>query len=132
MNARSRSTRSARGARDEAPLSAEELRAYELHLRELLESLASEVGDVEEEFLRPSGGARFQPDDEPVEQAALDVELEALRAEDRVGYEIREALDRLREGTFGACVTCGARIARERLGAVPHASECIACARQHD
>lgn len=115
----------------EEPLSPEELRAHELRLRGLLESLEGDVEGLEEEFLQPSGGERFQPSDEPVEEAALQAELDALAVEDRAGYEIREALDRIREGTFGTCASCGEWITRNRLQVVPYARECIRCAREH-
>ena len=41
---------------------------------------------------------------------------------------IRAALQRLEEGTYGLCVTCGEPIAAARLEALPHAVQCIACA----
>ncbi|NUS87314.1 MAG: TraR/DksA family transcriptional regulator [Streptomyces sp.] len=37
------------------------------------------------------------------------------------------ALTRIQDGTFGACATCGAPIARERVMAMPHAERCVAC-----
>ena len=39
--------------------------------------------------------------------------------------EIWSALERIEEGTYGLCVTCGKPIAPERLEAVPYASRCI-------
>ncbi|MBV7410340.1 TraR/DksA family transcriptional regulator [Maritimibacter sp. DP1N21-5] len=41
---------------------------------------------------------------------------------------IRAALDRIDEGEFGYCVTCGDEIAEERLDLVPHTPFCAACA----
>jgi DnaK suppressor protein len=38
-----------------------------------------------------------------------------------------EALARLDDGSYGSCVTCGEPIPRERLEALPHASQCVAC-----
>lgn len=113
------------------PLSPEELHAHELRLRSFLESLEGGVEGVETELLRPSGGERFQPVDEAPEETALEVGLGALAVEDQLGYEIREALERLRDGTFGTCVSCGEWIARNRLQLVPYARECIACAAKH-
>ena len=42
---------------------------------------------------------------------------------------VDEALARLAAGTFGTCVRCGQRIARERLEALPWAARCIGCQR---
>ena len=37
------------------------------------------------------------------------------------------ALSRIREGTFGACISCGSEINAKRLEAVPWTRHCIAC-----
>ncbi len=37
------------------------------------------------------------------------------------------ALDRIREGTFGQCISCGAEINAKRLEAVPWTRHCIEC-----
>ncbi len=41
--------------------------------------------------------------------------------------QVRRALDRLDDGTFGECQQCGEMIGERRLEAVPWASHCIAC-----
>jgi RNA polymerase-binding protein DksA len=57
---------------------------------------------------------------------------EALEGVDDVLREeiaqIRNALMRIANGTYGTCANCGAEIARERLIARPVATRCIACA----
>jgi len=40
---------------------------------------------------------------------------------------VDSALDRIREGTFGQCISCGAEINPKRLEAVPWTRFCIAC-----
>lgn len=40
---------------------------------------------------------------------------------------VENALERIREGTFGECVNCGHEINAKRLDAVPWTSYCIAC-----
>ena len=40
---------------------------------------------------------------------------------------VNEALGRLADGTFGACLACGRPIAPERLEALPWAAHCIDC-----
>ncbi|RLA18685.1 MAG: TraR/DksA family transcriptional regulator [Gammaproteobacteria bacterium] len=42
--------------------------------------------------------------------------------------QIEQALERLRKGEYGVCVTCGNEINHDRLNAVPYAVECINCA----
>lgn len=47
----------------------------------------------------------------------------------RVLAEIDAADERLQEGQYGACITCGEPISADRLLALPAAAACIACAR---
>src|SRR5258707_626021 len=48
------------------------------------------------------------------------VDMEVLR-------EIDDALDRLKDGTYGTCMDCGISISRKRLDAVPWALYCVTC-----
>ncbi len=48
------------------------------------------------------------------------VDMAALR-------EIEDALDRLRDGSYGTCMDCGISISRKRLEAVPWARYCVTC-----
>jgi RNA polymerase-binding transcription factor DksA len=41
--------------------------------------------------------------------------------------ELAEALERVREGTYGMCQACGRRIPRRRLQALPTARLCVPC-----
>jgi len=45
----------------------------------------------------------------------------------RLLYHIDQALLRIKDGTYGACQTCGKMISVARLEAVPHARLCIQC-----
>ncbi len=45
----------------------------------------------------------------------------------RLVYHIEEALRRVKDGTYGKCLSCGKQINKERLDAVPHARLCIEC-----
>ncbi len=42
-------------------------------------------------------------------------------------YHIDEALRRIKDKTYGKCLTCGKPISMERLNALPHARFCIDC-----
>ena len=41
--------------------------------------------------------------------------------------EIEHALEKLSDGTYGRCDSCGAPIEPARLSALPHSSLCLAC-----
>ena len=47
--------------------------------------------------------------------------------EGRFLHHLNEALERIKDGTFGTCRICGKEISRARLEAVPHATMCIQC-----
>lgn len=48
---------------------------------------------------------------------------------DRHLVDVEAAIQRLDDGTYGACIRCGRPIAAERLDALPWAAHCIDCQR---
>jgi RNA polymerase-binding protein DksA len=52
--------------------------------------------------------------------------------ENKVLYEIDEALKRIEEGTYGKCIACDRRIPLKRLKALPYAKYCIQCQSQEE
>jgi DnaK suppressor protein len=71
-----------------------------------------------------------RPSDE-IEEACLSSDMGfALRIRDRESKligKIRDALDRLEDGTFGICEECGEEIPLKRLMARPVTTLCFAC-----
>jgi len=47
--------------------------------------------------------------------------------EGRYLHHLNEALERIEDGTYGVCRTCGGEISKTRLEAVPNATQCIKC-----
>ena len=47
--------------------------------------------------------------------------------EGRYLHHLNEALERIENGTYGICRSCGGDISKARLEAVPHATQCIKC-----
>jgi DnaK suppressor protein len=69
--------------------------------------------------------------------AAIATEQSEVRSqmasfESRELAQIENALDRIKQGSYGHCETCGQAIAPMRLKALPYATECIACARNEE
>ena len=65
----------------------------------------------------------------------MEVGGQLAEVESRELAKIDEALARIRAGRYGKCDACGGAIKADRLQAVPHATECIECARageRHD
>jgi len=46
--------------------------------------------------------------------------------------KIKDALDRIEEGTYGICEVCGEDISQKRLEARPVATLCINCKRRQE
>src|SRR5262249_42898448 len=52
---------------------------------------------------------------------------------DRVTLQlINEALERIRQNTYGECVHCHEEMQQKRLEAVPWAKHCLACQEKHE
>jgi RNA polymerase-binding protein DksA len=64
--------------------------------------------------------------------ATLDREIDYSLEEnsEQVLKAIEGALERIQDGTFGTCQTCGDPISEERLEAIPYATQCIDCRRK--
>ena len=41
--------------------------------------------------------------------------------------EIEDALERIRDGSYGSCENCQGKIPKERLKAIPYARRCVKC-----
>lgn len=91
----------------------------------LTRSLAGEIGSLKN--LHESGVG----DELDASLAAEQMELggQLAEVESRELAKINEALDRISDGRYGKCDACGGNIKAARLQAVPHATECIDCAR---
>ena len=46
--------------------------------------------------------------------------------------KIEASLERIEDGSYGACDECGARIPKNRLNAIPYATLCVKCASQQE
>ena len=58
--------------------------------------------------------------------------LQEVTSEWNLLTQVREALQRIRLGTFGKCVDCGRQIDDHRLNAVPWTAYCFDHESQHD
>ena len=89
----------------------------------------AELADRSEEIEEDLRGALDADFSEQAVDLADDEALEGvddvLRAE---AAQIRAALARIDNGTYGTCANCGAEIGAERLEAQPVATRCIKCA----
>ena len=90
------------------------------HIREIENTSRHETG-------RESGGDLASYADVGTDSFGLETALNIASGESEWLIEINEALQRLREGTYGICEGCEKPIPKLRLEAFPSARHCVAC-----
>jgi DnaK suppressor protein len=70
--------------------------------------------------------------DEVLFAAERELTTLGLERESRLLRNVRAALGRIAEGTYGTCIECDEEISQKRLHAVPWAAFCIACQERSD
>jgi|RhiMethySRZTD1v2_1073278.scaffolds.fasta_scaffold1081517_1 DnaK suppressor protein len=113
-------------------LSQREVEIYRQRLLRMRLATAAAVQSVEERSLQSTQGTRSEIGDGAAEETVMDLELEGLAIQRELDRSTERALDRVEEGLYGVCATCGADIGRERLDLLPYAIDCVQCARRMD
>jgi RNA polymerase-binding transcription factor DksA len=74
-------------------------------------------------------GGPMPSTEDRLDAGAQEVGVGLIANEQHLLAEVVAALDRIDDGTFGACQECGRRIAKARLESIPYAPQCMGCAR---
>ena len=108
----------------------EKIRAAKKMLLEMKEQLLAEgLGkSLPEDLARPFdiGDEGDRADTERAHEVSI---LLSVRDKEKL-HAVEEALERIREGTYGVCEECGDKIDRGRLKAMPLAKSCVNCQSQ--
>jgi DnaK suppressor protein len=108
-----------------------ELNSFRKLLTRRLEQLLMEA-----EKTRNTVKSNEEPSSDPMDQASDNVERDfMLRLRDRESKlidKIKEALERIENGTFGICEECGEQISVKRLRARPMTTLCIECKHEQE
>src|SRR5438094_6021768 len=115
-----------------------ELQTYQDQLNALRNRHNGDVSHLTDEALRRTGGgATGNLSNMPIHMADLGTDnfeqeftLSLIQNEEQVLEEIREALNRINQGTYGKCEECGSPIPKARLQALPYTRHCVDCARK--
>ncbi len=83
------------------------------------EKTVSEMTSTKENFPDPNDRASLESD--------RNFELRIRDRERKLIMKMREAIQRIDEGTFGVCENCGGPISEKRLLARPVTTQCIDC-----
>ncbi|MBN1405057.1 MAG: TraR/DksA C4-type zinc finger protein [Candidatus Omnitrophica bacterium] len=90
------------------------------------------VGKSQKDVSGDLSGYSLHMADQATDNFDREMQYGYATTEQKMLYEIDAALARLKEKSFGECVSCGSEIPLKRLMAVPHAKLCIKCQEQED
>lgn len=102
--------------------------------QKLEEELTQLLGQIEEDQDNPDRrrGRNLDRDDLARNFASREQHL-ALRDVERTRVaQIKKALERIDNGTYGICENCGEAIPPERLEIIPYATLCVRCQQEQD
>ncbi|MBC8175691.1 MAG: TraR/DksA C4-type zinc finger protein [Candidatus Marinimicrobia bacterium] len=122
-------------------LSKKKLAEFEKIILKMQNRALVEMGYIKESSLNNSSSLDVTTRDSTYAYHMADVGTDSHEREKaffwftREGKFIRyleEALERVRDGTYGFCKGCGTSIPEERLKEVPHTQLCVSCKNQQD
>lgn len=99
--------------------------AIEQQLKARLADIIARSDEIEDDLRGPLDADFSEQAVDLADDEALEGVDSVLRAEAR---QIRAALARIENGTYGTCANCGEAIPEERLAARPIATRCVKCA----
>jgi DnaK suppressor protein len=101
-------------------------------VQEILERKAAELVHV----LRKRDGIAIEKSADQMDEiqyaSERDLAIRNVDRESRLLRQVKAALQRLHDGTFGTCLDCESAISPRRLAAVPWAPLCIQCQESAD
>jgi RNA polymerase-binding transcription factor DksA len=118
-----------------------ELDGYRRQLQALHDRLDGDVSHLADEALHTEGGeVNSNLSNMPIHMADLGTDnferentLNLLANEEHFLAEIKAALDRIAQGTFGRCEEChGEIVPKGRLKELPYTRYCVTCAKKLD
>jgi DnaK suppressor protein len=96
-------------------------------LEERLHVLLEEAGKTCSDMRQDNNGDFPDPTDRASLESDRNFLLRIKDRERKLIMKVKEALDRIDNGTFGICESCGKPISEKRLMARPVTTECIDC-----
>jgi RNA polymerase-binding transcription factor DksA len=66
------------------------------------------------------------------DNAEQELTLTLLGTGEDIFDQIEAAIERIEDGSYGRCTTCGEQIPKNQLDAIPYAADCMKCASQQE
>jgi DnaK suppressor protein len=105
---------------------------YKQILADLERDLLAEIARREDEARESMGESLADPTDQATSYEERELALQESNLEWQTLKQVRDALHRIEDGTYGKCVDCGRPIEPARLAAVPWAPSCLHDQCKHD
>jgi len=103
-----------------------ELRHYHQRLLEIRQRVTSEMPRLADTVLTD---ARAPGEHDTAVSESADKELVLELTEEDIRRQVMDALERIDDGTYGPCQTCGKPIGKARLDTIPYTPYCVDCER---
>jgi RNA polymerase-binding protein DksA len=120
----------------EQPWTSAELSAIRRDLQAQVKELRGEITDAEQswaELQRDSGeGAGDDQADAGTKTFEREHEMSLAANSRDLLSQVERALQRLADGTYGVCESCGNPIGKARLQAFPRATLCVSCKQREE
>jgi DnaK suppressor protein len=120
----------------ESPWTAEELGAVRAELEGELARIQRDLGSLESsiaEVLRDSGdGAGDDTADTGSKAFEREQEMTLVANTRESLFQTERALQRIADGSYGTCESCGEGIGKARLQAFPRATLCVSCKQRQE
>lgn len=117
-------------------LTKKELQTLEARVQEeyerILDAVRDELERSGEQHYIELAGRVTDTGDESVADMLADLNAAMIDRHVRELRELEAARERLKAGTYGVCVDCGAPVGFERLKANPAAARCVVCQGKRD
>ncbi len=105
---------------------------FEKLLNEHLQTLLKK--DLEQPMSTFVEGSGQSPDftDQATLEADMDLNIHMKERDSKLIAKIKDALERIKDGTYGFCEECGEKISDQRLNARPVTTVCLACKKKQE
>lgn len=108
------------------------LLAEQVELQQRLRDISTQDPRVDDNYKSRFPDYGTKEDENAAEVAAFSDRIAIEQTTEVDLKAVKDALQRMAEGTYGKCRYCGKPIEEKRLLARPTSGSCIACKREHD
>lgn len=113
------------------------LQKFQKQLEEERKRVEEELSNIskKDDLIKDNYDATYEDfgddeEDNAQEYANMETKISGEQILELKALEIKKALERIKNGTYGNCAKCGIEIDEERLNSIPETQTCIKCSSQ--